>query len=415
MQQARLGLLADIAKDLSLSRAPLERGPEFGLLPRPLERQPAPHPTAEALIREAVRGQIGLVSVRIPALPHPIWLRAGTGDADACIAALSPETGLKIPYGARRILDLGIGAGYQTVALAHRFPEADIIAAEADPALHTLALLNTLPYRNIKFRAQVVDMGGGQYAFAGRFAPGGAPSLIPQAEAGLAAIALPKLLDEVGWKIFDTAIITLDPATLPILRHPWPKTLRMLAIHNGGQKFGPAAAEALGAQAQTARPAGHYMIIMRREVEDAWPAPRPVPLYDPLGPPARMAYTRPDSLPARYFSIFPHGFRLHPNSQKQPATLSLSYTCQSHAALRVRLRVSHKESNPVHFTISVLNPAGGEPIGHAEVVLGGGRETPVEVALLPFFGPCRVVFKTAMVDEALSHHAWAEFLDPVFV
>jgi hypothetical protein len=416
MQQARLGLLADIANDLTLSRGPVERGPAFGLLPRPLERPAAPHPSAEDLIREAVRGQIGLVSVRIPDLPHPIWLRAGTADVDACLAALSPETGLKIPYGARRILDLGMGAGYRTVALAHRFPNAEIIAAEADPALRTVALLNTLPYQTIKFLPRVVDLGGADYSFAGRFGPGGAPSLTPLADGKLTATPMATLLNEAGWKIFDSAVITLDPATLTILRHDWPKTLRMLAIYTGGQKLGPAAVAALGKRAEDARPAGHYVLIMPREIEDVWPAPAPVPVYDPLGAPKRLTYTRPDNLPARHFSIFPHGFRLHPNGPKQPAaTLSLSHTCQSFAALRVRLRVAHKDSNPVTFTISVLDPAGGEPIGHAEVALAAGRDVPVEVSLRPFFGPCRVLFKTEMVENAPNQHAWAEFLDPVFV
>jgi hypothetical protein len=414
MQQARLGLLADIANDLTLNRAPLERGPEFGLLPRPLERPPLAHPQAEALIREAVRGKLGLVSVRIPDLPHPLWLRAGTPDAEACLAALSPETGLNIPYGARRILDLGTGAGYRTVVLAHRFPDSEIIATEADPALHKLALLNTLPYQNIKFSTVVVDKAGGHYSFAGRFGPGGAPSLSPYADGKLKAIPLAALLNGAGWRIFDTAIITPDPATSPLLRHDWPKTLRMLAVYTGGKPLGPAAAEALSGQA--AEPSGHYMIIRRHDVEDVWPPFKPVPVYDPLGLPVALRYDRPDSLPARHFSIFPNGFRLHPNGPKQPvATLTVSPICQSHGALRARLRVAQKDSKPVKFTITVRDPATDRPIGQGEAVVEAGTETPITVALTPFFGRCHVTFTTEMADDTPNHQAWAEFLDPVFV
>ena len=82
---------------------------------------PAPKPpTSAERLATANQGKTGLIPVNVDERLYPLWIRAGTGDAAAATASLASP--LKIPFQPRRILEIGAGSGYRSVALAQAYP-----------------------------------------------------------------------------------------------------------------------------------------------------------------------------------------------------------------------------------------------------------------------------------------------------
>jgi hypothetical protein len=379
---------------------------------------PRPQSAGEAMIRAAVQGKTGLVAVAVPELPYPLWLRAGTADAASCIAALSPDTGGgRIPYHARRILELGAGAGYRTVALARSFPDAEIIAAEPDPAFEKLARLNTLPYRNVTLLTTAVSQHPGRFDFSGRVPKIGALTLAARPGGEIVAHTLKEVLAGPGWDRLDTVIVTPDAASAGLLRaNEWPVSVRMIVIDTGGGPLPGPIAAAYPETEYLIRPEGAYVTIYRRTVEAASPPPVAVPVFDPTGPLVDCRLTDVPNLPWSFFVVHPRGFRLHPRPPDQPAPkLTVAAHSNGYNRFTVRLRVGHKDGRPVRFSVKILDEPAGAEIFHAEQVVPGGATETLTADIPVFFGPCRVVFSTEMAEKFPPAQAWAEFLEPVFL
>ncbi len=368
-----------------------------------------------AIIRAATAGRLGLVRAEIPERPHPLWLRAGTADAEDCIAALARyPAGLRVPYPAQRILEIGAGAGYRSVALAQRFPAAKIVATEPNPALQRINLLNTLPYPNITSICAPVGTAASRYGFSGRDAAG-RPALAPQPDGPLPALPLASLLQSRGWESYDTVIITPDEAVMPLLQQaPWPTTVRLIAIRTGGWQLPGYILDHYQDSAFLNRTEDDYVLLFRREVAELPPPPAPLALFDPAGPPVSWQLRNVASEPWAWFPIPPHSFRLHPNPPgTPPAQLLVRHDMSGMTELHCRLRLGHAEASPVRFTIGILAVPDGDVHFQAERVVEAGAEQELLAQLPPLAGPCDIVFTTAMAEPAAENRlAWAEFLSP---
>jgi hypothetical protein len=374
---------------------------------------PAPPSSAERLAT-AAQGKTGLVQVSLETHDHPLWMRAGTPDAATALASLVP--GLKIPFQPRRILEIGAGAGYRSVALAQAYPDAEILTTEPDHAFQRVALLNTLPYRNIIAAFLTVSTDNARYAFTGRSGEAGRLALARDDTGTLTAQPLKNFLYGRGWTVFDTVIVTPDAASDHLLRAPWPASVRLIAVENGGAPLHSATAERFPDDKFLTTFEGNYVLLHRRAVDPTLPPPRPIPVFNPEGPPQSLTLTNTQTNPPSFFPLGAYGFRLHPNaSEAQAIRLTLSHTCRNFAELHLSLRLVLPISKPVRFTLRITTPTGEDILAAAEI-LKGGETRAVILPLAVHDGPCEVMFSTEMAEFGDSNAgAWAEILSAAFV
>lgn len=91
-----------------------------------------------------------LVSVKIPSLRHPIFVRRATSDAAELIHSAVREVYKKyLPLGpVKCIIDAGANMGDTTVWYLSRFPEAKVVSIEPDKRNFELLKKNCRPYGN---------------------------------------------------------------------------------------------------------------------------------------------------------------------------------------------------------------------------------------------------------------------------
>jgi hypothetical protein len=387
--------------------------------PAPLTIQPAPPPAAAPpssaeRLQRATSGKIGLVQVSVDETPHPLWLRAGTDDATAALAALTPRPGgLKIPYNPRRILEIGAGAGYRSVALALAYPGAEILTTEANATFQRIALLNTLPYRNITCAFITASTDTARYAFSGRQGPAGRPALTRDDAGTITAIQLKNFTYSRNWAVYDTVVITPDAASDHLLRAPWPNSVRLIAVETGGAPLHEATAACFPADKFLTTMQGDFVLLHRRTVDATPLPPRLHPIFIPEGPAQIATLENLPADPPGFFSFGMHGFRLHANASGAPvATLTVAAIDRNFTELHLALRAGHVTANPIRFTVKILAP---DEILSAAEVLKGGETRSVIIPLPPHDGPCEVVFATEMAEFGDSNaSAWAEFLSTAF-
>jgi hypothetical protein len=374
----------------------------------------APPPLAlsdHELIAQAVEDRIGLVSVTVSSRPHPLWLRAGTTDPAIALHSLNlAETGLHLPYDPKRILELGAGAGLRTVALALTHPGADILSIESDPACQRVGLLNTLPYRNVIATFNAVSTSAGRYGFSGRAGDGGRPVLAQEEQGSIIAQALGSFLQARGFGGFETVVITPDAATDHLLRAPWPNSVRLIAVENGGQPLHEATASCFPDSHFLTEYAGDYVLLHRRTPAFIAIPARAVPICGQDGPlqPLTFSHIHPDA--GGFFTFSPAGIRLHANASPGPvASVSMPFFCRNHNELHLILRNPLSIAAPIRFGVRIATPDDVEVCGVTETVRGGATK-PLIVPVTPYTGPAIVTFSTEMAEFGTSNAgAWGEF------
>lgn len=378
---------------------------------------PPPPSTSAERIAAATQGKAGLVAVNVAERAYPLWIRAGTGDATIALASLEPSPGgLKIPFQPRHILEIGAGAGYRSVALAQAYPGAEILSTEPDPACQRVALLNTLPHRNIAVNFVALSTDNARYAFTGRAGDAGHLVLARDDTGTITAQTLKNFLYGRGWTALDTVIITPDAASDHLLRAPWPASVRLIAVENGGQPLHSATADCFPEDKFLTTIEGNYVLLHRRDADKTAASAQPVPVFNPEGAPQSLTLTHVSASPPGFFPLGAFGFRLHPGpSDAPPARLALSHFCRNFSELHLSLRVALPISKPVRFSVRILTPE-GVPLLAASETLNGGETRAVILKLLPYEGPCEVIFSTEMVEFWDSNAgAWAEISSAAFV
>ena len=377
-------------------------------LPDPLEERFA----------TAVAGKSGLVVVPVAQRPFPIWLRAGTDDAKAATVSFDPHlNGLKFIHEPRRILEIGAGAGYRSVALAHAYPGAEILATEPNAAFQRVAMLNTVPYGNITVLNVAIGADNARYDFFGREGEAGYPALMRHEVGQITVTPLPHLLNHRRWGDVDTIVLTLDAASAGILDEPLPRRMRVLAVETGGTPLPPETMAKLPMAEFLAMVSGDYVLFYRRALKKAPPEPpRSVPVFVPDGPTRHLTLENVSGDPPGFFLVGRNGFRLHPNHYgAPPARVTISQHNLDYAELQVSMRVVQDASAPVRFKVEMRGESGTILASAIEVVKGGVARG-VVMQLPEYQGPCSIVFTTQMAEPGASHEgAWAEFISATFV
>lgn len=374
--------------------------------------------TLEECFAAAVAGKSGLVVVPVAQRPFPIWLRAGTDDAKAAIASFHPQlNGLKFFHEPRRILEIGAGAGYRSVALAHAYPGAEILATEPNAAFQRVAMLNTVPYGNITALNVAVGTDKARYDFFGREGEAGHPALMRHEAGHIAATPLPHLLNHRRWGDVDTIVLTPDAASTGILDQPLPRRVRVLAVETGGAPLPPETMTKLPMAEFLAMISGDYVIFYRHALQKALPEPpRAIPIFAPDGPIRHLTLENVSSDPPGFFLVGRNGFRLHPSRyDAPPARVTISQHNHDYAELQVSMRVVQDRSAPVRFKVEMRGQSGTILASAIEVVKGGTARG-VVLQLPEYQGPCSIVFTTQMAEPGASNDgAWAEFISATFV
>ncbi len=381
-------------------------------------RPPAPPPPDDAArLALAASGKAGLIPVAVPSRKLPLWLRAGSDDAAAALRSLNPDALPPIPYAPRRILEIGAGTGYRSVALALAYPDAEILCTEPDPARQRVNLLNTLPYRQISSHCIVLSTDRSRYGFAGRRGEAGHPALAREDAGPLTAVPLKNFLFAREWNTPDTVIVTPDAANDHLLRAPWPRSVRLLAVETGGKPLHEATAACFPDDRFLTVIEGDYVLMHRREAEIVTVPPRPVHVFDPETTPRALLVEDTKANPPGFFQIGAHGFRLHPNPpHARDARATIAQECRNFAELHVSLRVALEISKPVRFTIRVLAAGDDAELCRIEEVLKGGESRAASAPVSPYAGPCQVVFSTSMAEfEESCAGAWAEIVGAAFI
>lgn len=97
------------------------------------------------------RKKRGMITLRIPGVPHPLSLRAGTSDVYMFEEVfLQGEYAIRQPLDPKLILDIGANVGCASVWFANRYPNAKIIAVEPDASNVAVLRQNVAPYPSVR-------------------------------------------------------------------------------------------------------------------------------------------------------------------------------------------------------------------------------------------------------------------------
>jgi FkbM family methyltransferase len=162
------------------------------------------------------------VPLRLPELPHPLWVRPGTSDAatfDEVFVAREYDLPLA-DFSPRQVLDLGANVGFASVLFSARWPEAKVLSVEPERENMILLKRNTAPYRNIEAlhaavwsretEVAVANPAGDANAF--RMTENAAPE-----SATIPAFTVNQLLDRLGGKEIDLVKMDVEGAEREIL------------------------------------------------------------------------------------------------------------------------------------------------------------------------------------------------------
>jgi FkbM family methyltransferase len=185
-----------------------------------------------------------VMTVAVPGLLHPVYLRARTTDVSLC-----REIFLNNAYDSdfaeppqsvfRVIIDAGANIGLSAVFYANRFTNARIIAIEPEPSNYEMLKKNTAPYTNVtpvqaalwkeNGALRLFDTGAGNTAFQ----VGETNQLSATEERGVVhAITLEKLMEQFGIAHIDYLKMDVEGAEKEIFEHatPWIDRVGTIAV-----------------------------------------------------------------------------------------------------------------------------------------------------------------------------------------
>ena len=169
------------------------------------------------------RPSVHPVSVQLPELAHPLWVRPGTSDAatfDEVFVAHEYELPFH-DFSPRHILDLGANVGYASVQFAARWPDAAILAVEPESENLSLLKLNTGAYRNIHALHAAVWSRATAGAVANPNDDANAfrmTEAIGESSATIPAYTIPQLMERLGCEQLDLLKMDVEGAEAEILR-----------------------------------------------------------------------------------------------------------------------------------------------------------------------------------------------------
>jgi len=105
-------------------------------------------PGALAIVAFRLFGLPKEILVRSPVVPG-IRLRVGTSDLDVYREIVDGEYAFDLPFRPNVILDAGANIGITSIYFAHRFPDAKVIAIEAEPSNYDVLIRNVKAFPSV--------------------------------------------------------------------------------------------------------------------------------------------------------------------------------------------------------------------------------------------------------------------------
>jgi FkbM family methyltransferase len=191
------------------------------------------------------------LTVRLPELRHPLWVRPGTSDVatfDEVFVAREYDIPLE-EFVPQTILDLGANVGFASVQFANRWPAATILAVEPEAENVVMLKRNTGHYRNVDALHAAV---WSRSTDLGIENPSDAANAFRMTETGasdgarIPAFTVAQLIDRLGTDRVDLLKMDVEGAEREILRNAqdWIDRVNVLVIELH-DRFVPGCAEAL--------------------------------------------------------------------------------------------------------------------------------------------------------------------------
>ncbi len=171
----------------------------------------------------------------------PLSLRLNTSDAATYWEILGGEYAFDVPFQPKVILDAGANIGLAAIYFANKYPQAKVVAVEAEASNFELLLRNCRSYPSIvPIHAALWNHNGeivvtdpdpvvgapGKWAFITRDTGEGDR---------VRAVTLPTLMQELNIESFDIAKIDIEGGELELFEDPcWVETVRcvMIELHD---------------------------------------------------------------------------------------------------------------------------------------------------------------------------------------
>ena len=363
-------------------------------------------------------GRTGLLHAVLPELGHPVMFRTGTHDVVA-LARVFRDDAYALPMRAapRRILELGAHAGFASIWLARRFPDADILAVEPAANNFRLVSMNTAPY--VRIRAMPAAAWSARLALTlhtrGAGDWGIEAAAVETANAGhVQGLTIADILQAVGWDHVDLVVADFPGAARAVFADPAARWLHRLdaAIVRAGE---PAVAGFPSARfAHHAH--GPFDLYARHEPFRAAlrPTPRAMKLISDA--PGLFPLALHDVEPSEWgFFIFDgHSCQLHPNAPgAPPARASFPRTLDGQTTFSAGLLHAGSPSAPITFTLRIEDETNTPVLRATHTLTSGQTHTLSANFPTPLTGRHRIILQTEMAPGAPSHaNAWARWLGP---
>jgi FkbM family methyltransferase len=376
-------------------------------------------------LERIARTHLGLCEAYLPGLPHPLLLRCGTSDIEDLAQVF---LGHKYDFPLEdappaRILDLGAYVGYAAIALANRFPHAQILCVEPVPANFRMLMLNTLPYRSITHlhaaawtrsaRLRVAAMHGGDRGF--QLAETAEPE-----QGGYPAHAVAEILRMRGWDGAQFVKCTIEGGEVALFADPtaeWIGRIGALAIETHDDMV-PGSSQTVAACFTASRfthERHHNLDVFQRRGERRSIEQPPAIALIHSGPGLRDMTVRNVTLEKWGFFVFDdRGCQLHPNAPGgPPAQLVFTLDCQGQTRFSTVVYHAGQPAEDIVFRALIRRVADGAVIMQSarRVLAGVAGEWKEPVPKL--IGRHEVILETEMAPGASSDmNAWARWIDP---
>jgi FkbM family methyltransferase len=201
-------------------------------------------------------GQPKVISAHPPGIRNPVLLRLKTSDEATYVQILlGGQYSFDLPFSPRAIVDAGANIGMASIFFANKYPEAKIIAIEAERSNFNILVRNVRPYPAITpvhaalwNRDGEISVGepdpvsgaSGNWAFVTREGPG----------VKVRAITMPTLMREMKIQAVDLVKIDIEGAEKEVFEgSDWINSVRcmMIELHD---RYRPGCSEAVNSVAQ---------------------------------------------------------------------------------------------------------------------------------------------------------------------
>jgi FkbM family methyltransferase len=391
---------------------------------------------ADAAVRQAYFDHLlqfaatraGLSHALLPELGHPLYFRGATPDMPALVQTFRDGAyGFAMRATPQRILVLGAHVGYGAVALARRFPRAQVLCVEPATDNFRLLSLNTTPYRRIRIMQVAAWHSAARLAVTTRiFGDWGNHygDDAPDAERVVPALPVGDVLAAAGWPQVDFIASDIVGAEREVFANPLSPWLRALdgALVQVHDPIAPGSDATVTACFDPTlferQQQGERLLFLRKEPLRAMPpAPPEIALLSSEPGLQPLGLQDVASTSWGFFVYDGNACQLHPNPPGKPPA-RIIFPCRLAGHTQFSATMQHAgvagRTAPVIFSLAIEGEGEGgrAPVRHTQT-LKAQESVRVTVPLTGLDGYVRVILQTEMAPGAPNNYnAWARWIAP---